>query len=159
MSLIDIRDKYFNLKNEIESLLDKEIEPILTSFKNDFLIPISKDEDNFVDSFYRHFSDESETTEDFINDLIDELRFVLKKIIKKKRYESFDYKMDIEISYLDSSFLSVFVRDPYVLHKVIYRPNRDVKNSVIVSKDKECIFEVNVEKNNVCKDKKVTLSI
>ena len=112
-----------------------------------------------MDSFYRHFSDESETTEDFINDLIDELKFVLKKIIKKKRYESFDYKMYIEICYLDSSFLAVFVRDPRLLYKVAYRPNGDMKNSVIVSKDKECIFEVNVEKINVCKDKKVTLSI
>lgn len=159
MSLISIKDKYHSLKNEMENILDKEIDPVLKLFKNDFLIPLSKDENNFIDSFYRLFSDESDTTEKMINDLVEDLKYGLKKLIKDELYNFFDYGMNIKICYLESSYLNVFAETLVVLNTVEYLPNGYQKEDKKISKSYKCLLNINVENINVCKSKEVTISI
>lgn len=159
MSLISIKDKYYDLKNEMESILNKEIEPVLMSFKNDFLIPLSKDKDNFIDSFCQFFSDKSDTTEKMINDLVEDLKYGLKKLINDELYNFFDYGLNVEICYLYSSYLNVYIEIVSILNLVEYLSNGDKKEEKKISKSKKCLYSVNVKNINVFKNKKVTIAI
>lgn len=161
MSLVNIKDKYLNLLNEIENTLDKEIEPVLESFKNDFLIPMSKDKENFIDLFFQYFSDESETVDDIINNVTNYVGSCLKKSIKDKSFESFDYGAFIEIYYLDSDYLVINIERSRASNVYSYKdfPNEDQKTKKEIYKEKEIIFDVNVKNINICKNKKIIISI
>lgn len=161
MSLINIKYKYLNLLNEIENTLDEEIKPVLELFKNDFLIPISKDKENFIDLFFQYFSDESETVDDIINNVTNHVGSCLKKSIKDKSFESFDHGVDIEIYYIDSDYLVINIERSRVSNCYSYKdfPTKEQKTKKEIYKEKELIFNLNVKNINICKNKKTKISI
>ena len=146
MILENIKDEYEIEINKIDAILNKVVEPIINSFKEDFLKDIVKNEHKRYT--ISRSSNENEIKED-IKELVSHVFYVLKKYFKT-HYERYnDFNIDISIFYSkDDNSIYYCDYSLVILSKYMFKTFDELEGKESLVEWKEGVFDLNLYDEN-----------